>query len=44
MVVVTTPMRDVSYFLNMGLSIEDRRRSDADLIRHYLDVRRALKA
>ncbi len=43
MVVVTTPMRDVSYFLSMGLSVEDRRHWDAELIRHYLDVRRALK-
>jgi hypothetical protein len=43
LVVVTTPMRDVSYFLNMGLSVEDRRGRDAELIRHYLDVRRALK-
>jgi aminoglycoside phosphotransferase (APT) family kinase protein len=43
MVVAMTSMRDVSYFLSMGLSVDDRRRWDADLIRHYLDVRRALK-
>lgn len=42
LIVVSTPMRDVSYFLNMGLSVEDRRRCDADLIRHYLDVRATL--
>jgi aminoglycoside phosphotransferase (APT) family kinase protein len=42
LVVVSTPLRDVSYFLNMCLSVEDRRACDADLIRHYLDVRRSL--
>ena len=42
LVVVSTPMRDVSYFLNMALSIEDRRSHDESLIRHYLDVRQAL--
>lgn len=43
LIVVNTPLRDVSYFLNMCLSIEDRRGWDAQLIRHYLEVRRALK-
>jgi hypothetical protein len=35
------PLRDVSYFLAMALSIEDRRRHERELLRHYLDVRRA---
>jgi Phosphotransferase enzyme family len=35
---VTTPMRDVSYFMNMALSIEDRRNYDRDLLRHYLEI------
>ena len=38
---VSTPMRDVSYFLNMAMSIEDRQRHDRDLLRHYLDRRAA---
>ena len=38
---VGSPMRDVSYFLNMALSIGDRRAHDRQLLRHYLDVRRA---
>jgi aminoglycoside phosphotransferase (APT) family kinase protein len=42
LVVVTTPLRDLSYFLDMALSIEDRREHERDLIRHYLDVRRVL--
>ena len=42
LVVVSTALRDVSYFLNMCLSVEDRRAYDADLIRHYLDVRSTL--
>ncbi len=32
------PLRDVSYFLAMALSIEDRRAHERDLLRHYLDV------
>ena len=44
LVVVSTPLRDVSYFLNMCLSVEDRRGWERELIQHYLDVRRALKA
>ncbi len=42
LVVVSTPLRDVSYFINMCLSIEDRRAHERRLIEHYLDVRRAL--
>jgi hypothetical protein len=38
----STPLRDVSYLLTMGLSIEDRRSSESALIRHYIEVRRAL--
>jgi hypothetical protein len=38
MINVTTPMRDVSYFMNMAMSIEDRRLHDRDLIRHYLEI------
>ena len=39
---VSTPMRDVSYFLNMAMSIEDRRQHDRDLLRHYLERRNAV--
>jgi hypothetical protein len=39
---VTTPMRDVSYFLSMSMSTDDRRAHERDLLRHYLDVRRSL--
>jgi aminoglycoside phosphotransferase (APT) family kinase protein len=42
LVIVCTPLRDLSYFLNMCLSVEDRRKHDRDLIRHYLEVRGAL--
>jgi hypothetical protein len=35
------PLRDVSYFLAMALSIDDRRRHERQLLRHYLDVRSA---
>jgi hypothetical protein len=38
---VGTPMRDVSYFLNMAMDIEDRRAHERDLLSHYLDARRA---
>jgi len=41
-IVVSTPLRDLSYFINMSLSVEDRRSHDRELIRHYLDVRRAI--
>jgi len=36
------PLRDVSYFLAMALDVEVRRRSERDLLRHYLDRRAAL--
>jgi hypothetical protein len=32
-------MRDVSYFLNMALDIDDRRNHERDLLHHYLDAR-----
>jgi aminoglycoside phosphotransferase (APT) family kinase protein len=38
---VSTPLRDVSYFLTMALSIDDRRRHERELLRHYLDARAA---
>ena len=38
MINVTTPMRDVSYFMNMALSIEDRRLHERDLLHHYLEI------
>lgn len=40
-IALSTPLRDVSYFLSMCLSVADRRAHEADLIRHYLDVREA---
>ena len=33
-----TPLRDVSYFLNLSLSIEDRRAHEEALLRHYLEI------
>jgi aminoglycoside phosphotransferase (APT) family kinase protein len=39
---VNTPMRDVSYFLTMGMSIDDRRVHERDLLRRYLEVRKSL--
>lgn len=39
---IGTPLRDVSFFLTMGVESEDRRRDERALLRHYLDVRRAL--
>ena len=44
MIMVSTPMRDVSYFLTMAMSIEDRRAHEHELLRHYLGVRKALGA
>jgi hypothetical protein len=38
MINVTTPIRDVSYFINLSLSTEDRRVHERDLIRHYLEI------
>ena len=37
-----SPLRDVSYFLTMGVDVDDRRRMQVDLLQHYLDVRTAL--
>ena len=42
LVVVSTPLRDLSYFLCMALSVEDRRAHERTLIRHYLEARRAI--
>ena len=38
---VGAALHDASYFLCMALSIEDRRRCERDLLRHYLDALRA---
>jgi len=38
---VSTPLRDVSYFLTLALDIDDRRAHERDLLRHYLAVRDA---
>jgi len=38
---VSTPMRDVSYFLTMAVDPEERRLSERELLRHYLDSLRA---
>jgi len=35
---ISTPMRDVSYFINLGLSIDDRRNHERDLLGHYLEI------
>lgn len=42
LVAVTTPMRDVSYFITMSMLADERRPNERDLITHYLDARRAL--
>jgi hypothetical protein len=39
---IGTPLRDVSFFLTMGVESEDRRRDQRAWIQHYLGVRRAL--
>jgi hypothetical protein len=39
---VTTPLRDASYFITMAMQVEDRRANEVDLLRHYLEARRAL--
>lgn len=38
-VMVSTPMRDVSYFLTMAMDVDDRRAHEEALLRHYLDAR-----
>ena len=35
---VSTPLRDVSYFLTMAMAIDDRREHERDLLRHYLEI------
>ncbi len=37
---LNTPMREVSYFLTMAMNPDERRSSEHDLLRHYLDARR----
>jgi len=37
LVALTTPLRDVSYFLAMALSIADRRREERALLAHWVD-------
>jgi len=39
---VSTPMRDVSYFLTVAMDPDDRRLAEVDLLQHYLDVRHSL--
>jgi len=39
---IGTPMRDLGFFLTMGIESGDRHRDERDLIQHYLDVRQAL--
>jgi hypothetical protein len=39
---VSTPMRDVSYFITMSMLADERRKSERDLLQHYLDTRRSL--
>jgi aminoglycoside phosphotransferase (APT) family kinase protein len=41
---VNTPMRDISYFLTMAMSIDDRRTHERELLRLYLDLRTAAGA
>lgn len=35
---VNTPIRDVSYFLTMSLTVADRRRLERDLLAHWLSI------
>jgi hypothetical protein len=39
---ISTPMRDVSYFLTMSMLADERRTHERDLLQHYLDMRRSL--
>ena len=41
-IALSTPLRDLSYFLTMAMAIEDRRANERELIRHYLDIRASL--
>ena len=38
-VMISTPLRDVSYFLTMAMDVDDRRTHEEALLRHYLDAR-----
>lgn len=42
MLTVMPPLRDVSYFIAMAMEPTERAAHERDLLRHYLDVRRAL--
>ncbi|MEZ4333376.1 MAG: phosphotransferase [Myxococcota bacterium] len=42
MLVESTPLRDVAYFLQMSLSVADRRGHERGLLAHYLEAHRAL--
>jgi aminoglycoside phosphotransferase (APT) family kinase protein len=42
MTTIGSAMRDVSYFITMGVEPDDRRRMQRDLLQHYIEVRRAL--
>jgi aminoglycoside/choline kinase family phosphotransferase len=42
MTTIGAALKDVSYFLTMGVEPEDRRRMEPDLLRHYLEVRESL--
>jgi thiamine kinase-like enzyme len=39
---ISTPMRDVSYFLTMSMLADERRKHERHLLQHYLDIRRSL--
>jgi aminoglycoside phosphotransferase (APT) family kinase protein len=39
---ISTPMRDVSYFLTMSMLADERRKHEGDLLQHYLDTRKSL--
>jgi len=41
---VSSPMRDVSYFITMAMDIDDRRAHEEQLLRHYLDVHNSIAA
>ncbi len=43
MIVLSTPLRDASYLLQMALGVEDRRQHERRLLAHYLGARRALR-
>jgi len=42
LIVISNPLRDMSYLINLALSIEDRRAHERKLIEHYLEVSAAL--